>query len=97
MGGVFYSAVKEKKNETEKDVELLIKTELFAVLKDGYTSIVITPFGCGLDENDPEDMGEIYQYVIEGNFKNAFKKIVFAIPDHVSPYFIDQFKAGFEW
>lgn len=63
-----------------------IRTVLRIGLRNGHDAIVLGAFGCGAFQNPPKHIAQLFNQVInEPEFKNKFKKIVFAIlEDHNS-------------
>lgn len=64
-------------------IELTMKRRIEKVLAislaNKFDVIVLGAWGCGVFRNDPDDMALYFKEVIETKFKNAFKKIVFAV------------------
>ena len=56
-----------------------IEKVLAIALKHGHQSIVLGAWGCGVFQNDPNDMARYFKEVIEEKFNNQFQKITFAI------------------
>lgn len=63
-----------------------MRTILRIGLYHGHNAIVLGAFGCGAFQNPPKHIARLFKQVInESEFKNKFKKIVFAvIEDHNS-------------
>jgi uncharacterized protein (TIGR02452 family) len=84
---------KNQKQSTK--VETFVMTEKFAEktkrkirvilasgLINGHHAIILSAFGCGAYQNPPNHMAQLfYQVINENEFKNRYKKIVFAIID----------------
>jgi uncharacterized protein (TIGR02452 family) len=51
-----------------------------------YDTLVLGAWGCGVFRNDPEEVASLFSYHLLDNpvFKNAFKKIVFAVLDRTA-------------
>ena len=41
--------------------------------------LVLGAWGCGVFRNDPEDVASYFRFFLQGKFKDAFVKVVFAI------------------
>ncbi len=64
-----------------------IRTILRIGLLNGHTTIILGAFGCGAYSNPPEHIAELFHQVFEEDeFKNKYKKIVFAIFDDANAY-----------
>jgi uncharacterized protein (TIGR02452 family) len=62
-----------------------IQTILNIALDNNHDSIVLGAFGCGAYANPPEHMAELFKEVIQTDFRNCFKAVIFAILDTQSP------------
>jgi uncharacterized protein (TIGR02452 family) len=64
-------------------------------LLHGHKTLVLGAWGCGVFQNDPEDVaGYFAQHLKEGKFKNRFERIVFAIKSN-EERFIEPFRRHF--
>lgn len=74
-----------KKQETERlpEVPQAMKTRLAKVLaiakEQGHQQLVLGAWGCGVFQNDPKEVAQYFQEVLEGDFKGVFELVVFAI------------------
>lgn len=59
----------------DKRIEKLLSLSL----KEGYDSLILGAWGCGVFQNDPEVIATLFKKHLKGKFKNSFKKVVFAI------------------
>lgn len=56
-----------------------IRCILMSALKHGHDSIVLGALGAGAFKNDPATVATLFKEALEGEFKNKFKKVTFAI------------------
>jgi uncharacterized protein (TIGR02452 family) len=64
-------------------------------LLHGHKTLVLGAWGCGVFQNDPEDVaGYFAQHLKDGKFKNRFERIVFAIKSN-EERFIEPFRRHF--
>ncbi len=74
-----------KRNEPKKVVQIeevmkrRIRKVLSISLENNHKTIVLGAWGCGVFQNDPKEIASYFKEVIEADFKNKFRKIVFAI------------------
>lgn len=50
----------------------------------GQETLVLGAFGCGVFQNNLDDLIEIWYDLLTGEFSNKFKKIIFAVPGEIS-------------
>jgi uncharacterized protein (TIGR02452 family) len=68
-----------------EEVKIRMRTIFSIALENKHDSIVLSAFGCGAFKNPPEAISFLFHEIIENEFKNCFKSIVFAIiEDHNS-------------
>ncbi|MCE3229456.1 MAG: hypothetical protein K0S32_4007 [Bacteroidetes bacterium] len=77
--GVVKQREKDKMNEIEPVMKRRMEKVLSIALKHGHDTIVLGAWGCGVFQNEPKDIAKYFREVIDSKFKNAFRKIVFAI------------------
>jgi uncharacterized protein (TIGR02452 family) len=75
------AAVDYERAEDKERARQLIYNQLHAARKYGYDTLVLGAFGCGAFCNPPTVIARLYREVIEAHFKDAFRKIIFAILD----------------
>lgn len=64
-------------------------------LLHGHKTLVLGAWGCGVFQNDPEDVARYFaQHLLEEQFKNRFERIVFAIKSN-DERFIQPFRRHF--
>jgi uncharacterized protein (TIGR02452 family) len=44
-----------------------------------HTTLVLGAWGCGVFQNDPEEIAELFKEALTGNLNNQFKRVVFAV------------------
>lgn len=80
---VNFGVVKNREPEKVSQVEGVMKRRIAKVLaiclEHGHRHIVLGAWGCGVFQNDPNDVARWFKEVIEENFKNEFLEIVFAV------------------
>ncbi len=47
----------------------------------GHEVLVLGAWGCGVFQNDPEQIAELFQIALAGRFRGAFTRVVFAVLD----------------
>ena len=58
-------------------------------------TLILGAWGCGVFQNDPAIIAQLFAEQLNGKYKNAFKKIVFAILDNPKKSTIEQFNKVF--
>ncbi len=75
--------VKRKEPHRLSEIEAVMKRRIAKVLaislEHRHRCIVLGAWGCGVFQNDPVDMARYFREVIEEQFRNEFREIVFAI------------------
>jgi uncharacterized protein (TIGR02452 family) len=75
--------VKHRESHRIGEIEAVMKRRIAKVLAialaHGHKTIVLGAWGCGVFQNDPNELAQYFKYVIEGQFKYDFNKIVFAV------------------
>lgn len=77
--GVVRRKEPEKISEIEKVMKRRIRKVLSISLENNHKTIVLGAWGCGVFQNDPKDIAKYFKEIIEGEYKNRFRKIIFAI------------------
>jgi uncharacterized protein (TIGR02452 family) len=68
-----------------EEVKIRMRTIFNIALENHHDSIILSAFGCGAFKNPPEAISFLFNEIIENEFKDCFKSIVFAIiEDHNS-------------
>lgn len=78
--------IRERERENIKKIDSTIETRIRGILRvslsHGNTSIVLGAFGCGVFKNNPYTVAYTFRNLLhDSEFKNQFKRIVFAIYD----------------
>lgn len=80
---VNFGVVKRREPNRIPEVEVIMKRRIAKVLAialaHGHQAIVLGAWGCGVFQNDPQDIAPWFKEVIDTQFKDAFEKIVFAV------------------
>jgi len=84
----------QRVNEIELVMKRRIEKVLFIALENNHDTIVLGAWGCGVFKNKPSDVAKYFKEVINAQFKDEFKKIVFAIYAK-EDRFISPFKENF--
>lgn len=75
--------VKRREAHRMPEIEAVMKRRIAKVLTialaNGHQTLVLGAWGCGVFQNDPIEMAKYFQEVIEEQFKDEFRTIVFAI------------------
>ena len=61
-----------------------------------HQNLVLGAWGCGVFQNDPEEVAELFQEALLNKFKNQFKYIAFAIYTKDEERFLKPFQKRFE-
>jgi|GEM_PF-3395647 len=65
----------------EKETRLRAYAQLWKAAEEGNDAVVLTAFGCGAFQNNPEIVARIYRDVLNEKFDCVFKKVTFAVID----------------
>lgn len=75
--------VKRKEPNRVGEVKEVMKRRIAKVLAialfNNHKSIVLGAWGCGVFQNDPVEIAQYFNEIIEADFKDEFREIVFAI------------------
>ena len=66
-------------SEIEQVMKRRIRKVLSISLENNHRTLVLGSWGCGVFQNDPKDMAKYFKEIITNEYKNQFRKIVFAI------------------
>jgi len=67
--------------EELKKLTSIVRGILKVAIEMNHDSIVLSALGCGAFCNPPEQVAQVFQSVLSEEFRNKFKKVVFAIFD----------------
>jgi uncharacterized protein (TIGR02452 family) len=75
--------VKRVEPELEDEIENIMRKRIAKVFALAYSKkmevLVLGAWGCGVFRNDPNLIAKLFKEQLAGNYKNAFRKIIFAI------------------
>lgn len=77
--GVVKQREPNRLSEIETVMRRRIKKVLAIALQHQHKTVVLGAWGCGVFQNDPNDIARYFKEILEEDFKNRFTKIVFAI------------------
>lgn len=91
--------VKHREPHRILEIEMVMKRRIEKVLTialaHGHSTLVLGAWGCGVFQNDPDDIAVYFKEIIEQKFNGSFKEIVFAIYSK-RERFINPFRREFE-
>lgn len=91
--------VKKQEPHRVHEIENVMRQRINKVLAiskiNGHDTLVLGAWGCGVFQNDPNDIARYFKDALLGDFNGHFKKIVFAIYSK-NEKFILPFKSEFE-
>lgn len=72
------------KREEKVKVDIVMENRIDKILalavERGHETLVLGAWGCGVFKNNPKKIAISFRSLLEGKYKGAFKKVVFAIP-----------------
>jgi uncharacterized protein (TIGR02452 family) len=77
--GIVRQQEAEKLPEVESVMKRRIRKVLAIALTHGHQTIVLGAWGCGVFQNDPNQIAKYFREVLTTDFKNKFRKVVFAV------------------
>jgi uncharacterized protein (TIGR02452 family) len=79
-------AIAKNTPHLSKDVRQTLETRsaklLTLALSLGYQRIILGAWGCGVFRNSPVQVAEIFKGLLEGQFKDQFEQVTFAVFDN---------------
>ncbi|NQY05806.1 MAG: TIGR02452 family protein [Flavobacteriaceae bacterium] len=91
--------VKRKESKNAKRIEEFMDMRIDKLLAMSYEQehevLILGAWGCGVFQNDPEIIARLFKEQLKGKYKNAFKRVVFAIYSR-NEKFINAFKKELE-
>jgi uncharacterized protein (TIGR02452 family) len=79
----------------ESIMDKRISMVLNIALINQMDTLILGAWGCGVFQNDPEMIAELFARHLLGKYRNAFKKITFAILDNPKKAMIEKFEHTF--
>lgn len=77
--------VKERESDKLDQVDSVNKERarkfLWIANKYKHQTLILGAWGCGVFQNDPVSVAKIFNELLEGEFKNCFERVIFAIYD----------------
>ncbi|MFL5747723.1 MAG: TIGR02452 family protein [Niastella sp.] len=73
---------RSEENNAEKIIpRMRVRVEklLALCLSKKHTTLVLGAWGCGVFQNDPEDISQLFLEALTGKFANQFQQIIFAV------------------
>ncbi|WP_196893171.1 TIGR02452 family protein [Aureivirga marina] len=77
--GIVRKKEAKKAHLIENVMKIRIEKVLAIALENNHTSVVLGAWGCGVFQNNPEDIATYFKEVISEKFPNQFENIAFAI------------------
>jgi uncharacterized protein (TIGR02452 family) len=71
-------------DELRRALQTRINKVLSVAAVQGYDSIILGAWGCGVFKNDPREVATQFQAALTGDFAGVFRLIYFAVLDHSS-------------
>jgi uncharacterized protein (TIGR02452 family) len=71
-------------DELRRALQSRINKVLSVAATQGYDTIVLGAWGCGVFKNDPRDVAAQFQAALTGDFAGVFRLVYFAVLDHSS-------------
>lgn len=79
------------KQKEAKNINLIEKTNrerarkfLWIANKENHKTLILGAWGCGVFQNDPAEIAQMFNELLTGEFKNCFERVIVAIYD-ISP------------
>ncbi|WP_299677975.1 TIGR02452 family protein [uncultured Tenacibaculum sp.] len=96
---VNYGVVKRKELHLVDKVNEVMNTRIEKLLslcaEKKYNTLILGAWGCGVFQNDPNDIAKLFKSHFDNKFKNQFKRVVFAIYSK-NEKFIEAFQKEFD-
>lgn len=77
--GVVMRQESESVSSIETVMDKRMDKMLALALANGNETLILGAWGCGVFKNDPNKIAKLFSKQLKGKYKNAFKRIVFAI------------------
>ena len=82
-------------DELRRALQSRINKVLAVAVAQGYDTIILGAWGCGVFKNDPRDVAAQFQAALTGDFAGVFRLVSFAVLDHKSGAVIAPFAEAF--
>lgn len=79
--GVVKQRESHRAAEIYKVMEYRVQRTLAFAKSKGYDCLVLGAWGCGVFQNDPHDIANIFKNALNGEFKGVFEHVEFAVLD----------------
>lgn len=79
--GVFKQREPENLDKIEQVNRERARKFLWIANKHGHQTLILGAWGCGVFQNEPSSIAKIFGELLEGEFKNCFERVIFAIYD----------------
>ena len=77
--------VREKEPNKLEQIEFINKERakrfLWIAHKYEHQTLILGAWGCGVFQNEPITIAKMFKHLLEGEFKNCFERVIFAIYD----------------
>ncbi len=80
--GVFKQRESENLDKIEQVNKERARKFLWIANKHGHQTLILGAWGCGVFQNDPSLIAKMFSELLEGEFKNCFERVIFAIFDN---------------
>lgn len=95
----YTTALKYCKVSKERNTEALksrIKYVLSVMADNNAQYLILGAYGCGVFGQEPAEVASIFKELLNGEFKDIFKKVIFAVPKNNRNQNYEEFKRVFE-
>lgn len=82
--GIKYNTITTQ--EAINAMDSRIRHILKVAVVNNVNTLILGAFGCGVFRNDPNTTAQIFSKYLNGEFKNCFEKVIFAIPNGSNKY-----------
>jgi uncharacterized protein (TIGR02452 family) len=91
--------VKKQEPANIKLIESVMRQRLSMILNvaliNSVETLILGAWGCGVFQNDPKNVAQLFAEQLNDKYKGAFKRVVFAILDNPKRSTIESFKEAF--
>ena len=79
--GVFKQRESENLDKIEQTNKERARKFLWIANKYKHQNLILGAWGCGVFQNEPSSIAKMFNELLEGEFKNCFERVIFAIYD----------------